>query len=81
MAGGSGDTFSAMLGVFVFRLINRLLVFAGLSTLLQGLYLGILMIIALLISTGTFAPLVSKIKAMILGKTATAAKGGGVRNE
>jgi len=59
MAGGSGDTFNAMLGVVVFRMISKLLVFAGLSSLLEGLYLGLLMIVALLLSTGTFTPAVS----------------------
>ena len=62
LAGGSGDTFNAMLGVIVFRMIKKIMVFAGLSNLLEGLYLGCLMIIALLISTGTFNNAIKKLK-------------------
>ncbi|WP_207735587.1 ABC transporter permease [Anaerotruncus rubiinfantis] len=51
MSGGTGDTWNAMLGVFVFRMIKKLMVYANLSDRLEGLYIGILLLIALAIST------------------------------
>lgn len=51
MAGGSGDVWNAMFGVFVFRMIKKLMVYANLSDQLEGLYIGVLLLIALFIST------------------------------
>lgn len=62
MAGGSGDTFNALLGVFVFRMIKKLMVYANLSDQLEGLYLGLLLLLALAISTGTFTKLIEAVK-------------------
>lgn len=51
MAGGIGDTWNALLGVFVFRMIKKLMVYANLSNQTEGLYIGILLLIALAVST------------------------------
>lgn len=51
MAGGTGDTWNALLGVFVFRMIKKLMVYANLSNQMEGLYIGILLLVALAIST------------------------------
>lgn len=57
MAGGSGDTWNAMFGVFVFRMLKKLMVYANLSDQLEGMYLGILLLAALFISTNSISRL------------------------
>jgi len=81
LAGGYGDTFNAMLGVLVFRMIKKIMVFAGLSTLLEGLYLGILLIFALLISSGTFTPVTDRIKRLFTRAVAKTREEGGAAHE
>lgn len=61
MAGGSGDTWNAVMGVCVFRMIKKLMVYANLSDQLEGLYMGILLLIALAVSTSLGA---NKLKIM-----------------
>ena len=51
MAGGSGDTWNAVFGVCIFRMIKKMMVYANLSDQLEGLYMGILLLIALAVST------------------------------
>lgn len=50
MSGGEGNIINCMLGVVIFRIINKLMVFANLSGYLEGTYMGIILLIVLFIS-------------------------------
>lgn len=51
MSGGEGNVLDAVLGVFVLRLINKLMVFANLATETEGIYVGIILLVTLFLST------------------------------
>ena len=55
MAGGSGDSWNALCGVFIFRMLKKVMVYANLSDQLEGLYLGLLLLVALFISTNSIS--------------------------
>lgn len=69
MAGGSGDTWNAMLGVIVFRMIKKLMVVANLSDRMEGFYIGLLLLLVLLLSTSQET--INRMKQILFRRTAT----------
>lgn len=57
LLGGIGDPINVFLGVFVLRIINKLMVSAGLSNLGEGIWVGVIIIVAMIISTEDFSGL------------------------
>ena len=67
LLGGVGDPINVFLGVFVLRIINRLMVIAGLSNLSEGLWVGIIIIAAMVISTEDFSGVKSYLRKRRIG--------------
>jgi len=50
MAGGKGNVINSMLGILLLRLLSKLLIFAGLSGYLENLWVGLILIGALILN-------------------------------
>lgn len=49
--GGVGDAWNVLLGVFIFRILSKIMIFANLANQLEGVYIGAALIIAMTLSS------------------------------